>query len=386
MNAKRLILSLGMLVFVGAAVVGGTGAFFSDTETSTGNTFTAGEVNLTLASIGHTYTGLGQSPDVPTYTQGANEDGFFFTLDDIKPLDEGTITYNLTNEDNQAYVCVLVENATPEPAANDNALAGLMNFLFQGDTGTVAAVAGEWQSLGTFATDQTQNLSVDYCFGTFNGVNCELADVDYNPAQGGEMVVDVEFYAVQTRSNPNFSCDDLNEPEPPLVTLGSVSFDDYATARFRSFGNTGGDELYVGPENVGSGVRAQANYSWTYIPNVHDFTVEYDSVNSEVKATIGNSVAIAYTDGLTCDPDALQFSLVARDTGSTVTVNDLTLGSFNLGDYSVSDGDVSEWVTWNVSGFDFSSDFTMSGQIELTGPFSATSQENNKFEVNFGCL
>ena len=28
---KKILLSLGMLAFVGAAVVGGTGAFFSDT-------------------------------------------------------------------------------------------------------------------------------------------------------------------------------------------------------------------------------------------------------------------------------------------------------------------------------------------------------------------
>ena len=35
-----------MIVFVGAVVIGATGAFFSDTETSTGNTFTAGAIDL----------------------------------------------------------------------------------------------------------------------------------------------------------------------------------------------------------------------------------------------------------------------------------------------------------------------------------------------------
>jgi len=46
-----------MIVFIGAVVAGATGAFFSDTETSTGNTFAAGEIDLTVDSTAH-YAGL----------------------------------------------------------------------------------------------------------------------------------------------------------------------------------------------------------------------------------------------------------------------------------------------------------------------------------------
>ncbi len=42
-----------MLVFVAAVVAGGTGAFFSDTETSTANTFTAGAIDLKVDSVAH---------------------------------------------------------------------------------------------------------------------------------------------------------------------------------------------------------------------------------------------------------------------------------------------------------------------------------------------
>lgn len=41
-------MSVAMLAFVGAAVVGATTAYFSDTETSTGNTITAGSLDLKL--------------------------------------------------------------------------------------------------------------------------------------------------------------------------------------------------------------------------------------------------------------------------------------------------------------------------------------------------
>ncbi|KND50336.1 MAG: hypothetical protein AB198_02035 [Parcubacteria bacterium C7867-003] len=40
---RRILMSLGVVVFVAALSWGATGAFFSDSETSTGNTFTAGE-------------------------------------------------------------------------------------------------------------------------------------------------------------------------------------------------------------------------------------------------------------------------------------------------------------------------------------------------------
>ena len=50
---KRILLSLGMIVFIGAVVAGATGAFFSDTETSSGNTFAAGELDLKIDSESH---------------------------------------------------------------------------------------------------------------------------------------------------------------------------------------------------------------------------------------------------------------------------------------------------------------------------------------------
>jgi predicted ribosomally synthesized peptide with SipW-like signal peptide len=53
----RILASIAMLVFVGAAVASSTGAFFNDTETSTGNTFTAGDIDLQIDSVAH-YNGM----------------------------------------------------------------------------------------------------------------------------------------------------------------------------------------------------------------------------------------------------------------------------------------------------------------------------------------
>ncbi|MHB1330628.1 MAG: SipW-dependent-type signal peptide-containing protein [Minisyncoccota bacterium] len=55
---KRIFLSLGMLLGVGAIVAGGTIAFYNDTETSTGNIFVAGSIDLKVDHLKQTYNGM----------------------------------------------------------------------------------------------------------------------------------------------------------------------------------------------------------------------------------------------------------------------------------------------------------------------------------------
>lgn len=54
---KRILLSAGIVVFVGAIIAGATGAFFSDTETSSNNIFTAGSIDLKIDHSLSTYNG-----------------------------------------------------------------------------------------------------------------------------------------------------------------------------------------------------------------------------------------------------------------------------------------------------------------------------------------
>jgi predicted ribosomally synthesized peptide with SipW-like signal peptide len=128
---KPIITSIGMIVFVAAIVAGGTGAFFSDTETSTGNVFTAGAIDLTVDSTQH-YNGMVCSATSTTYTwqpeagytpvvgqypaQGSLCDGTWVATDlgaqkfwnflDIKPGDNGENTISLHVDNNDAYACV----------------------------------------------------------------------------------------------------------------------------------------------------------------------------------------------------------------------------------------------------------------------------------------
>jgi predicted ribosomally synthesized peptide with SipW-like signal peptide len=55
---KRILLSLAMVSLAGSvAAIGSTGAFFSDSETSTGNIFTAGSIDLKIDHSVSTYNG-----------------------------------------------------------------------------------------------------------------------------------------------------------------------------------------------------------------------------------------------------------------------------------------------------------------------------------------
>lgn len=55
---KKILLSLGTLAVVGVVIAGATGAFYNDTETSTGNIFVAGSVDLKVDHLKQTYNGV----------------------------------------------------------------------------------------------------------------------------------------------------------------------------------------------------------------------------------------------------------------------------------------------------------------------------------------
>ncbi len=74
---NKILLSLMTIVLVCALVGGGVYAYFSDTETSTGNTFVAGTLDLNL--------------------DGGNTNVVKFTVSDVKPGDSGNGTWTVTN-------------------------------------------------------------------------------------------------------------------------------------------------------------------------------------------------------------------------------------------------------------------------------------------------
>lgn len=74
---KKIIFSLAMIAAVAAIAVGGTMAYFSDTETTTGNTFTAGTIDIDI--------------------DGENAWTSHYDIGDLKPGEVGYINFEINN-------------------------------------------------------------------------------------------------------------------------------------------------------------------------------------------------------------------------------------------------------------------------------------------------
>jgi len=75
---KKIIFSLAIIAAVGAIAIGATRAYFSDTETSAGNTFTAGTLSINL------------------YNQNTT-DALQFSLTNWAPGDETLVNFDVLN-------------------------------------------------------------------------------------------------------------------------------------------------------------------------------------------------------------------------------------------------------------------------------------------------
>lgn len=270
---KKIIISLSVITVVAALGVIGTVAFFSDTETSTGNVLQAGELDLKVDSTCH-YDGMvcGVGPSVShpwvwreestgssTYPEllgkdcscsfrskdlGAND--LFFNFTDIKPGDNGENTVSLHVVNNDAYVCAQIANLTnqengcnePEdiddstcanPGPGEGELQGALLFTVWRDVncdnvlGANEAVLvkdqpasnGLWpiadsQTGGPLAGDTTACIGVSWKVPSDTG----------NIIQSDSLMADVIFTATQSRNNADFRC----VPPPEIIPVQSSVF------------------------------------------------------------------------------------------------------------------------------------------------------------------
>lgn len=123
MFSKRILVSLMVVGVVGAAAAGsGTLALFSDEESSTGNTFTTGDIDLTGDVSSSTTvpdeTGLEQ-------TDLESLDTPVFNLQDVKPGDSGSATFTLNVGSNDGYMFMQVDNTDDSEVDSDSTTGGV---------------------------------------------------------------------------------------------------------------------------------------------------------------------------------------------------------------------------------------------------------------------
>ena len=256
---KKILISLSVIAAVAAIVIGGTVAYFSDVETSTGNTFTAGSIDLKIDNTSYLNGVLSPST---SWTLNDLTDQLFFNFSDLKPGDWGEDTVSMYVDNNDAWACMTFKDLTntdescTEPELKDDAgcpgnggdLAQQLYFTFwkdDGDNVFGGSQGGEYLLLtnkkgpasdvldGKTYPIADKNFSIagsdasgnglpltgsnDYyigkawCFGTMiidettGAITCNGAAVD-NASQSDKVTGTIEFYAVQARNNPDFVC------------------------------------------------------------------------------------------------------------------------------------------------------------------------------------
>ncbi len=248
---KKILISLSIVGAVAAIAIGATTAFFSDTETSTGNTFTAGAIDLTIDSQA---TFKGEPVEAATWTlrdlvPTADK---FFNFSDIKPGDIGENTISLHVDNNDAWGCVNiiptknddVSSTEPELEAAgetqntdsifDGELAQNITFKIWADMCSNIGEAHPGDNIYTPGCDGDRLLTqgagpivpTTYALATpqgnvftgqandpidgsqtnFLGVEWGLPFAVGNIVQTDSYQADVSFYVEQSRNNTGFVC------------------------------------------------------------------------------------------------------------------------------------------------------------------------------------
>src|SRR3989344_4514633 len=96
-SVVRILASIAMILFAGAVTAGAKGGFFSDAETSTGNTFTAGSIDLQIDNESYVTDANGDLVFNTGTSWGLSDltNQHFFSFTDLKPGDIGEDTISV---------------------------------------------------------------------------------------------------------------------------------------------------------------------------------------------------------------------------------------------------------------------------------------------------
>lgn len=184
---KKIIISLSLIVGVAALAIGGTTAFMSDTETSSGNVFAAGQIDLGIDNESY-YNGAlnpGTSWELDFDLDDLETPRLFFNFLDLKPDDEGEDTISVHVKDNDAWACMSIDltnrddNGLTEPESGDGDATGgvdegeLQNeihFVWWADDGDNVLEVGENVFKGISTLDELDNYQVALADSSGQGI------------------------------------------------------------------------------------------------------------------------------------------------------------------------------------------------------------------------
>ena len=437
LSRRQMLGGLGMIGVASAGAGLGTTAYFSDEESFTDNTLTAGSLDLRVVyEASYDSDGAVENmADSAMGTQGGDPAGMFYELDDVKPGDSGHVEFCFEIVDNPSYMWACgdltqAENGRTEPemAVDDTPDLGELgesiearlvycerdeeaeNGFDEGETlvsGTlvdvIAAISGgvplDGEGVaGVAPGDQAEYSDVvepeegpSYITGPCVCLFWEIPGEDVgNEIQTDSLTMDFEFHAIQSRHNDGTA----NPCEPSITTTTGEGFakqEEFATeqetsfarGRFGNNGPSGSWEVAVGPD-VGS--ADTANYVWTP-ENTVPFSYTYDgsgnasftldgvNVGSGIPAPSGKLAITTKADEATVSVANLALDL----NGTAVTLSGPDAVS------ATNDGSGREvtYLVFNTDAADVANAFTISGDVtvDVQGDYSG-SEEGVAFDIS----
>lgn len=169
--------------------------------------------------------------------------------------------------------------------------------------------------------------------------------------------------------------------------------------RYRSFGNTGADEVYMGVGDLGVGANRVAQGKVWASPGTYRFNWTYDVNSDSMTSRVSGSPDLIYSNVATnlqqrsscnaSDIVAAVFFIVNRDLGTTVNLNSLFL---TVGNGTLQNLSSSAYI--GLTGFNefpvlpvpqaYFEGFTFSGEFFINGTFG-TAQERSRLDFMTCC-
>lgn len=149
---RKILISLAVIAVAGAVAIGATTAYFSDTENSTGNTFTAGTLDLKV----------GGQDVIPIINIG-----------NLKPGDSGSYAIDVSNTGSVTGNHLMLKIVDLVDSDMDNPLSDRINIIISEagipiHTGTLAGLATAID-LGALNGGAVRNLTFSYSIPTTVG-------------------------------------------------------------------------------------------------------------------------------------------------------------------------------------------------------------------------
>jgi len=327
---NKILKSLSVIAFVGAVALAGTGAYFSDVETSLNNTFTAGTIDIAI----DTENPFTDSFDIGDLKPG--EVGYInFRINNVgeNPVDVSKKLYNfeytdVTDEEGlnvDGYACGDVTGptgsavpyiASSEPECEKERDVGFTNnvetkILYDLSVevydGTSDATPIWWQTI--YAVDGTNGLSLYDVYGNENINFANSVDLGMIPVDGYMMVT--QSYHFSATAENEYQGDglmfDMEIRADQLTGEGGMATVILEDKTYDSANDTwtinGGDDVLgtlnyktQGPlfdYNFTGSVKTNGNYTLIYVGDTNDYPCTGSVILGEGYFTVGTGLTIS---------------------------------------------------------------------------------------------